>query len=117
MATTWNCPAAQDQNDEGGLPEMSMPGTPVPVGGLEPGQHCTSDGPGQSPATKVPEQEFEVGSQTPGPAGALHVATQHWILAAPGQWPAMYVPPVQAFEVEEQKPGPLGVVQEVVALF
>ena len=60
---------------------------------------------------------FDVGSQTPWPAGALHVATQHWMSAAPGQCPATYVPPVQAVDVDEQNPGPFGVVQEVVARF
>jgi hypothetical protein len=93
-----------------------MPGTPVPVPPPEV-QHSTSDGPGQSPATKVPEHVFEVGSQTPLPLDVVHVATQHSISAAPGQYPDIYVPPVQALDVDEQNPGPLGVVQEVVARF
>jgi len=58
-----------------------------------------------------------LGSQTPAPEGGAHVATQHWIFDAPGQWPAMYVPPVQGEDVVEQKPGPEGVVQDVVARF
>jgi hypothetical protein len=66
---------------------MSIPGTPVPEPPPppEPAQHCTSEGPGQRPEVNVPEQEAEVGSQTPAPAGALQVATQHWMLDAPGQ--------------------------------
>jgi len=102
------------------VPETSIPGTPVPDPPPPPPpevQHSTSDGPGQSPATNVPEHVLEVGSQTPLPLDAVHVATQHWMSAAPGQCPDMYVPPVQALDVDEQKPGPLGVVQEVVALF
>lgn len=111
-------PAAHVQNDDEGVPEMSMPATPVtPLLLPDEGQHCTSEGPGQRPPTNVPEQVVAVGSQTPGPAGALHGATQHWMSAAPGQCPAVYVPPVQAVDVEEQNPGPLGVVQEVVARF
>jgi hypothetical protein len=36
---------------------------------------------------------------------------------APGQYPAIYLPPVHAELVDEQKPRPEGVVQDVVARF
>ncbi len=39
-----------------------------------------------------PVQVFAVLSQKPAPDGVLQVRTQHWMLSAPGQYPATLVP-------------------------
>lgn len=59
-----------------------------------------------------PEHPWPVFLQLPEPDGVLQVfSTQHWMLAAPGQWPATEKPPHE--EVDMQVPAPLGVEQEV----
>jgi hypothetical protein len=54
-------------------------------------------------------QLLPVQRQTPFAEPVLQVAMQHWILSAPGQYPATYAPPVQALDVLSQKPEPNGV--------
>ena len=52
--------------------------------------------------------------QIPLPEEVVHVfSMQHWMLAAPGQYPATWKPPVVQEEVDMQVPEPSGVVQVV----